>query len=232
MQILAMDTATAGCSVALWQGDGIGARRFEAMARGQSEALQPMIQEVLTEAGITAMELNLIAVTRGPGAFTGLRIGLATARAMALAAGLPCLGVDTTDVIACGVDAALIPGDLLVVLDTKRTDFYAQKFSSRHESLAPPVAISPDDLAELVGPQSGDAPLMVVGDATDAALKILSDANIAAVAAPAPGLPDAAHLAAIAALRWQPGQALHPPLPLYLRPPDAKLPQNGGRLRS
>jgi len=231
MQILAMDTATAGCSVALWRGDDIGARRSQAMARGQSEALLPMIQDVLAEAGLTAMDLDLIAVTRGPGAFTGLRIGLSAARAMALAAGVPCLGVDTTDVIARGVDGSLIPGELLVVLDTKRSDFYAQKFSCRHEALAPPVAVSPGGLAELVGPGSVDAPLMVVGDATDAALHILSDAKIAAQAAPAPGLPDAVHLAAIAALRWQPGQVLSPPMPLYLRPADAKIPLDGGRLR-
>ena len=231
MQILAMDTATAGCSVALWRNGDIPARRSQAMARGQSEALLPMIQEVLTEAGIAAMDLDLIAVTRGPGAFTGLRIGLAAARAMALAAGVPCLGVDTTDVIARGVDGASIPGELLVVLDTKRTDFYAQKFSCRYEPLGPPLAISPGALAQFVGPQSADAPLMVVGDATDAALKLLSDATIVAQAARASGLPDAVHLAEIAAQRWQPGQESSPPMPLYLRPADAKRPLNGGRLR-
>lgn len=201
------------------------------MARGQSEALLPMIQDVLAEAAITAADLDLIAVTRGPGAFTGLRIGLATARAMALAAGLPCLGVDTTDVIACGVDGPSIAGELLIVLDTKRTDFYAQKFSRHHEPLGPPVAISPGSLADLVGPQSERAPLMVAGDATDAALKILSEAKIPALAAHASGLPDAVHLAALAARRWQPGQLLSPPMPLYLRPADAKRPQDGGRLR-
>ncbi len=231
MRILAMDTATSGCSVALWQDGGIPARRAAAMARGQSEALLPMIAEVLGEAQITATDCDLIAVTRGPGAFTGLRIGLATARAMALAAGLPCLGVDTTDVVARGVAAEAITGELLVVLDTKRADFYAQTFSRHHKALCAPRAVPQDGLVELVGRQAEGVPLLVVGDATPAALEILAAAGIKAAAADAPALPDAARLAEIAAERWQPGMVLTPPLPLYLRPPDAKIPRDGGRLR-
>jgi len=232
MKILALDTATSGCSVALWRDGETSVWRFREMPRGQSEALLPMVREVMTEAGVGAGDLDLIAVTRGPGAFTGLRIGLSTARAMALTAGLPCLGVDTTDVVARGVDASRISGDLLVALDTKRVDFYAQKFSARHQPLGPPRAVPPGGLAEFVGDGPGRRPLLVVGDAADRAVQVLSEAGIPSTPADAPGLPDARHLAEIAAERWQPGQVPTPPAPLYLRPPDAKIPLNGGRLRS
>ncbi len=231
MLILAFDTATAGCSVALWRDGDIPARRSRVMARGQSEALLPMIQEVLAEARIAPTDLDLIAVTRGPGAFTGLRIGLAAARGMALAAGLPCLGVDTTDVIARAVKGEQITGELLVVIDTKRADFYAQKFSRRRQPLGPPRAVPPGALAELAGDPPEGAPLMVAGDATQGALKILSAAGIAAAAADCPDIPDAARLAEIAAERWRQGQVLAPPTPLYLRPADARVPRHGGRLR-
>lgn len=89
--ILGIDTATHGCSVALVDDHGrcLGARAAE-MARGQSEALAPMMQAVLDEAGIDFSTVAAVAVTRGPGAFTGLRIGLAAARASALAAAIPC----------------------------------------------------------------------------------------------------------------------------------------------
>jgi tRNA threonylcarbamoyladenosine biosynthesis protein TsaB len=105
MRILAMDTATSSCSVALWCDETIVAARREVMSRGQAEALVPMIGDVLAEAKVTASDLDLLAVTVGPGAFTGLRIGLATARGMGLAAHVPCLGLTTTEVIAHAVDA-------------------------------------------------------------------------------------------------------------------------------
>lgn len=231
MRILALDTATVGCSVALWQDGEILARRAREMARGQSEALVPMIQTVLADAGVTALGVHLIAVTRGPGAFTGLRIGLSTARAMALAAGIPCLGVDTTDVVARGVDARQMTGQLLVALDTKRADFYVQKFSSDQKPFGPPQALPPEALVEFVSDTSDGGPLLVAGDAAGGAAQILSDAGVPVLVADGPSLPDASHLAEIAAERWQPGQVLTPPQPLYLRPPDAKVPQNGGRLR-
>ena len=231
MEILALDTATAGCSVALWRDGAIAAWRFQEMARGQSEALLPMVKDVLNEAGTTAAGVDLIAVTRGPGAFTGLRIGLSTARALALAAGVPCLGVDTTDVIARGVPADQITGELLVVLDTKRSDFYAQKFSDHHQPLTLPQALPRDDLAGWLQDPDSETPVLVAGDVAGEAVQVLADAGIRSQLADAPGLPDARYLAEIAVERWQPGQLLDPPGPLYLRPPDAKLPRDGGRLR-
>lgn len=229
MRILALDTATTGCSVALWRDGEFAAWDYREMARGQAEALLPMVRRVLNEARTAAADLDLIAVTRGPGAFTGLRIGLATARAMALAAGLPCLGVDTTEVVARGVAGEPVEGRLLIALDTKRSDFYVQFFAPDYKPLGPPQALPAAAVVELAG--GGPSPLLVAGDAAGRVIEILAAAGVRALAAQAPGLPDARRLAEIAAGRWRPGQTLPPPMPLYLRPPDAKPPRDGGRLR-
>ncbi|NQV47156.1 MAG: tRNA (adenosine(37)-N6)-threonylcarbamoyltransferase complex dimerization subunit type 1 TsaB [Rhodospirillaceae bacterium] len=228
-----MDTATNGCSVALTDGARIAARRSAPMARGQAEALVPMIAAVMDEAGVDFGALDLLAVTVGPGAFTGLRIGLAAARGMALTTGLKCLGVTTTEAIARGVDGAGLDGRrLLVAIDTKRNDLYAQMFSPAGQVLGQPEAVRPEDLAAF----TGNGPLMIAGDAATRAAEILRSAGTQADLAEAPGLPDAAMVAAVAEQRWQAMDSgertkLAPPTPLYLRPPDAKPAKDGGGLR-
>ena len=215
------------CSVALWRDGGVDAGRFVAMERGQSEALMPMVMEVLGEAGETFPELDLIAVTVGPGAFTGIRIGLAAARAMALAAALPCLGVTTLDVVAEGAGGDGPGGRaILVALNAKRKDLYAQAFTAGLEPLGPPRAVLARGLADMV-----EGPLVVVGDAAAEAVAALAESGVGALPGDAPGISDARVLAAIAARRWRPGMVPPVPAPLYLRPPDATLPKNGGRRR-
>ena len=120
MKILALDSATSACSAAVWADGRVMARRHAEMARGQSEALVPMVAEVMAEVGLGFADLDLLAVTVGPGAFTGIRIGLAAARALALAAGLPLAGVSTLEAVAAAAPADGRP--LLVVLDSKREE--------------------------------------------------------------------------------------------------------------
>ena len=231
MKILALDTATSACSVALWRDARVLARRFSEMERGHSESLMPMVNEVMAGevmAGNRFSDLDLLAVTTGPGAFTGLRIGLAAARGMALAANLPCLGITTLEAVAHGTDErerSDIP--LLVAMDTKRADLYAQVFSPALDPLHPPQALPPSDLAGLIPSKRA----LITGDAADRAAAALAESGIETVISAAPGTPDAATVAAIAAARWRPGAAIDPPAPLYLRPPDATVPRNGGRLR-
>ncbi|MHA1569433.1 MAG: tRNA (adenosine(37)-N6)-threonylcarbamoyltransferase complex dimerization subunit type 1 TsaB, partial [Alphaproteobacteria bacterium] len=86
VKLLALDTATGACSVAIWHEGGVLRRRVAEMAHGHAEALMPMVREVMHAAGASFTDLDAFAVTVGPGAFTGLRIGLAAARGMALAA--------------------------------------------------------------------------------------------------------------------------------------------------
>jgi tRNA threonylcarbamoyladenosine biosynthesis protein TsaB len=231
MRILAMDTATSACSVALWCDGAIISHHLIEMVRGQAEALAPMIATVLDGADLNASELDLLAVTCGPGAFTGLRIGLATARALALAADVPCLGLTTTEVIAQGVDENTLSavGSLLVALDSKRSDIYVQVFSELGQPQAQPQAIEPEKLGQWLGDVSG--PIGIVGDAGAVALAALKEKSLDVFGVDAPGIPDARALATLAAQRWKRGDPVAAPAPLYLRPPDAKLPRDGGRLR-
>ena len=233
MRILSFDTATSACSAAVWEDGRIVAKRFEPMSRGQSERLMPMVREVLSEAGIDFPDLDLLAVTIGPGAFTGLRIGLAAARGMALAGDLAYFGVTTLNAIAAGVsEHERQKANVLVVLDSKRPEVYAQTFRSDLRPLSEAQALMPADLAALTenGEGYGER-VLVAGDGAGQAVEALKDKGIEAVLSTAPGVPDAATVAAIAAERWSPDQPAEPLRPLYLRPPDAKASKNVGGIR-
>jgi len=203
------------------------------MSRGQSERLMPMVREVLSEAGADFPDLDLLAVTTGPGAFTGLRIGLAAARGMALAGDLACFGVTTLDAVAAGVsETERQKANVLVVLDSKRAEVYAQAFRSDLRPLSEAQALMPANLAALTANGEGDADrVLVAGDGAGQVIQALKDKGIEAVLSTAPGVPDAATVAAIAAERWSSDQPAEPLRPLYLRPPDAKASKNGGGIR-
>ena len=163
MKILALDSATSACSAAVWADGRVMARRHAEMARGQSEALVPMVAEVMAEVGLGFADLDLLAVTVGPGAFTGIRIGLAAARALALAAGLPLAGVSTLEAVAAAAPADGRP--LLVVLDSKREEVWAQAFGPDRTPLTEPAALAPAEAAALAGPAwtvAGDAAALVL----------------------------------------------------------------------
>ena len=237
MNLLAFDTATSGCSAAAFKDGALAASQARAMARGQSESLMPMIDDVLAEAGLTYGNLDALAVTVGPGAFTGLRIGLAAARGLALALNIPCAAVTTLEAVAnaqptLSDDEAEGMADgsagLLVALDSKREDLYVQVFGRDLAPMTDPAAVMPDALAGLL--PGGCAAISVAGDAADVACAALAAAGIAAHATGGPGVPDAAVVGGIAV-----GRALPPvgraPGPIYLRPPDAVRPKDGGRLR-
>ena len=228
MKILAFDSATSACSAALWDDGTVVAHEFRVMQRGQAEALVPMVQAVMDQAGAAYEDLDRLAVTVGPGAFTGLRIGLATARGMALAAGIPCIGVTTLEAVAHGTDAVERKGrSLLVALESKRADVYVQLFSEALEALGEPQCALAGDLAGNL--PSG--PLLVAGDAAESVVDVLTEQAIEATLSKASGLPDAARVAALAAARIEAGFDPGPPQPLYLRPPDAIPAKDGGRRR-
>lgn len=217
MRVLGLDTATAGCSAALWDGDRVVARRAEPMARGQAEWLVPMAQAVLAEAGIGFDRLDRIAVTVGPGAFTGLRIALAAARGFAVAAGLPVVGITTFDAVAHGLDPAERAGRaLLVAVDSRRAEPYLQMFGPDLAPLGEPAMLEPAAVPGWLSP----GPLLVAGDGA-AALRPLLEGRPDTAFATGPGLPDAAVVAALGAAR----AAGLPAQPFYLRPPDVSLPK-------
>ncbi len=123
MWVLALDVAISGCRVAVF--DTNSKAFFDAEMdtdRGQAEHLVPMVAEVILNAGMTMGDIDRIAVTTGPGSFTGVRIGLATARHFGLALNKPVCGIPTFDALR----ATYPDGQTLLVIDTKRGDYYGQ----------------------------------------------------------------------------------------------------------
>ena len=199
LRILALDTATSACSAALLEDGHLLAHRCQNMARGQSEALMPMVQEVLAQA--PGPHPTLIAVTVGPGAFTGIRIGLAAARGLGLAWNIPVVGITTTMALAANLPPADREGKtLIVVIDSKRDDLWVQQFDQDLHPLTPPQALMPDQIEALKGPNT-----------------LMIDESIHPI--------DAAQVARLAHILW-PQNATLPPLPLYLRPADVTLPKS------
>ena len=223
--VLALDSAAAACSTALWRQGGLVGHRSRAMVRGHSEALLPMVMETMAAAGAGFDEIDLIAATVGPGAFTGLRIGLATARGLALATGVPVFGVTTFAAVAEAVPPAERAGRvLLVLLDTKRDDLFAQRFDADLTALGAPAILSIDALEGWIR----DGPVVVAGDGVRLARPVLARCAADVAYATAGDAPDAAHVARIAARLCETGGGL-PPTPLYLRAPAVTAPRDADR---
>lgn len=219
MRILAFDSSGNGCSAAVMAEDRILAHRFEAMERGQAERLVPMIEHVMTEAGIGFAALDLIAVTVGPGAFTGVRIGLATARGLGLATGLPVVGLTSFAAVAAPAEGGLRPEERLVAaLDSRREELYLQAFDPGMHPLGEGTLVAPDAWASWVPAGA----LVLAGDGAGRLQSALEDRAIRCL--PGPGVPDAAAVARLAARQWRPGDKPAPLEPLYLRAPDTTLP--------
>lgn len=216
--VLAFDSAGGACSAALLRDGVVVARRWEEMDRGHGEVLMPMIEAVTADCGYEA--LDLICVGTGPGGYTGLRIAIAAARGLALATGLPVLGVDNLLLHQQQVRRAHPDRGCAVILETRRADFYIQTFAADGMSLDVPSVLSADAVAErLVTRGPG---LVLAGDAA---------MRFAETGTAPPGAwaelvqqhADSAELAMLGAHRFS--EAAHtPPSPLYLRPPDVSPP--------
>lgn len=205
--LLTFDCSGASCSAAVVIDGGVAAGRFVEMARGQAEALVPMIAEVMAEAGIAFAALDAIATTVGPGSFTGLRIGLATARGLGLAAERPVVAVTSFEAF----QAAAEPGPLTVLIDSRRGPLFVQAFDAAGVADGEACALEPDAaiafLANRVGGIVGDGVPLLPGHEGERADRIRAES------------------VARAALRLDDAVRLRPALPLYLRAPDVTLPK-------
>lgn len=123
MRVLALDCSTSVLSVALWDGQQIVAVFEETMLYGQAERLLPIIKNLLTQNKWTPLDIEAVTVTVGPGSFTGVRVGLATARALGLGLNIPVWGVTALEVLSAEKAEKNV-----AVIDTKRGDFYSQIF--------------------------------------------------------------------------------------------------------
>ena len=220
MNVLAFDTCMAACSAALLS-DGPNQRlfvRFAPMDRGHSEALFPMIADIMGEAGLGFADLTKIAVTSGPGSFTGVRAGVAAARGLALGCGAPVVSAGSLEVMAMTCVEALGEAErcegFLIAHDARRGELYVQLFDRFGKAVSEPALASLREAAILArkpGLATGSGAALVAAQARD-----LGGTVRAALPAL---LPQARHLACLAATREPDGR---PVSPLYLRAPDAK----------
>ncbi|MBR1945120.1 MAG: tRNA (adenosine(37)-N6)-threonylcarbamoyltransferase complex dimerization subunit type 1 TsaB [Alphaproteobacteria bacterium] len=208
MNILAIDCTHSICSAAFFNGEKIVSEIVEKMERGQAERLIPMVQDVLMKAKQSFKEIDAIAVTTGPGSFTGVRVGLAAADGIALAAGLPMIGVSVLDVLAWKINR-LQPDikKVCLVLETKRDDFYAQCFESGKPE-AEPAVVSADKLAGLNG-------YVFAGNAADRLKETITKISVLNIS-----MPTAAEIALFCAQKTPQKEY---PEPLYLREAEVTL---------
>ncbi len=152
MLILSIDTSSADLSVALVNENGSLGLVEENMLRGQGEALIPYIQSMMQQAGLPMNAVEGVAVAVGPGSFTGVRVGLSTARGIGLALDIPVYGVTNLEAAAAGLNEPVT-----VTLDTKRGDYYTQQFDKNGKAIGEPSIQSADDLKQQL-------PFTAIGD--------------------------------------------------------------------
>ena len=214
--MLAADTALGGCSVALLQDGEIRAHIFEAMDRGHAERLAPMVEEAMTQAGVAFAELDRLAVTTGPGTFTGQRVGLAFMRGLRLALQRPLTGVTTLETIAAAAMEQTAQAKAAVIHDARREEAYLL-LQDGAQTVQQPVVMPFSDAVERIRAFGSCA---LAGTGAQAARESLGDGFMLSTIRQ----PDALWVARLA-LRQPASQDA--PAPLYLRAPDAKLP--GGK---
>ena len=199
MLILSLDTSANYVSVALVDEGRTYAFIEEEMDRGQAEALMPVIENVLKKAQKTMADIQGIAVTVGPGSFTGVRIGLASARAFGLALGVPVYGVTCFEAWAYHLGRAC-----KVVLDSKRDDYFVQSFNATGEAIDEPAILSAEKL-------KGELPFAAVGTGAEALAGEIGCEAVVKIS------PIAVAVGRIALTRLE--NPL-PPKPLYMREAD------------
>ena len=149
-RILLIETSTSVLSVALAVDGTVACERVCEEPRKQASLTAPLVKEVLDEAGLSARELDAVCVSSGPGSYTGLRVGVSTAKGVAFGAGIPLLSVGTLDILVSGVSGEGAPQFIVPMIDARRMEVYTAVYSSEGERLTPVEAkvIGPDAFRE------------------------------------------------------------------------------------
>jgi tRNA threonylcarbamoyladenosine biosynthesis protein TsaB len=224
MRVLAIDTALGACSAAMLDTERADATAHEslAMQRGHAEALMPLIKRVMERAGFAFADLDRIAVTTGPGSFTGLRVGIAAARGLRLAAAKPVVGLTTLAAYAAPFIAADDTLPVVAAIDARHNHVYLQVFGPGGRSIVAPRVAS---MREALRASAIGTPRL-----TGTAANLLAAAWPSAERPPSAvvqsAAPDIDWVARLGAAASATGVA---PKPLYLRPPDAQ-PQDASQL--
>jgi tRNA threonylcarbamoyl adenosine modification protein YeaZ len=224
MLVLAIDTALEACSAALLDSRSgtLLASESVPMTRGHAEALMPMIGRVMDEAALPFADLDRIAVTTGPGSFTGLRVGIAAARGIALAAGKPAIGLSTFAAFAAPHVAKDETTPVAAAVDARHEHVYLQVFGTGGRTTVPPCIVSLHEAAKVSAVDS----VRIAGTGAAQLAKAWPQD------APQPALVDqrsAPDILWVARLGAAAPESRVPPKPLYLRAPRAQ-PQDAAHL--
>lgn len=224
MRVLAIDTALAACSAAVLDTDygGVIAGDSLPMVRGHAEALIPLIARVMKSTALTFSDIDRIAVTTGPGSFTGLRVGIAAARGIALAAGKPALGVSTLSAYAAPHLDQDKDVTVIAAIDARHQHVYLQVFGPGGRIVVAPRLAPITDAVRM----AAEAPCRIAGSAVQAIMDRLPEGAPTPLLVDGRDAPDIDWVARMGAVLPE-GQS--PPKPQYLRAPDAQ-PQNAAQL--
>ena len=224
MIILALDTTTRAGSVAVADDDRVLAVVPGDPSRTHGERLPGEIAAALERASVSRDRVDLLAVAAGPGAFTGLRIGLAAMQGLAMTLGKPVAGVSALDALAAQVDTTDV--DLIAPwMDAQRGDVFASLVDARtHRTVETPLTASPAEVAERWATLIGDRSVVFVGDAVsrDAALIMAAGKGSWRTQPPGPLAPQIAAIGRRMAERGEAGMP-HALTPIYVRRPDAEI---------
>jgi len=224
MRVLAIDTALGACSAAVLDTEQgrILASESLPMTRGHAEALMPLIARVMEVSALDFHHLDRVAVTTGPGSFTGLRVGIAAARGIALAADKPAVGLSTLSAYAAPRMAADDTVPVIAAIDARHEHVYLQVFAPGGHTFTAPRLATLREAARA----AAAAPACIVGSAAQMVAAALAPGDAAPAAVEPRDAPDIAWVARMGAVLPE-GQS--PPKPQYLRPVAAQ-PQNAAQL--
>jgi tRNA threonylcarbamoyladenosine biosynthesis protein TsaB len=220
VKILAVDTALGACSVAVVENDMTLAHRLEPMERGHAERLAPMVRDAMTAAGVGFAAIDRLAVTVGPGTFTGQRVGYAFMRGLRLALKRPLIGITTLEAMAAATQAATGAEAVAVLHDARRNEVYLTVAVGGSVIVPARLAGFEEALETVLEATAPNSRLAIAGTAGQPAADIIAGRGRSCRSVEIL-YPDALWVAQLALGAPEPGEI---PRPLYLRPPDAKLP--------
>jgi tRNA threonylcarbamoyladenosine biosynthesis protein TsaB len=214
--ILAIETGSRSCSVAIFVSPAdVPAVEHENTDHGHATMLMPMIERAMGKADCDYADLGRIAVSVGPGSFTGIRVGLAAALGLSLASGVPVVGISSFLTVADVETRERQDRRLFALLDSRREEPFLVELDTELRFLQPPAVVTPQALDEIL---ARARPLILAGDApamgryaTQGGIRLMQTAP---------------HAMAVALLAADPGRRFDlPPKPVYVRPPDVTIPK-------
>ena len=197
-RILLLETSTATLSVALSADGQVVQERICTEPRQQASLAAPLVKDVLDAAGLTVADCDAVCVSKGPGSYTGLRVGVSTAKGLCFGTGIPLIAVGTLDVLVAGAKAGPDrPSRIVPMIDARRMEVYTAVFSPEGKQLTPVEA-------KVVGPESfadelAQGPVLFIGDGALKCREVLSSPNATFREAD----PLARHMSALAEAAWQ-----------------------------